>query len=95
MTQNLNELKPADVLNITTGFPESNLINSENDYIPCLLVTAVVDSHFVTDDTLKAFAPVVNGLIGNQNILFEKISSCPGYKHALKDANLRENIMFT
>jgi hypothetical protein len=88
-------LKPADVLNITTGFPASILINSEYDNIPCLLVTSVVDSHFVTDDTLKAFAPVVNGLIGNQNIQFEKISSCPGYKHALKDANLRENIMFT
>ena len=34
-------------------------------------------------------------LVNNQNIQFEKISSCPGYKHALKDANVRENVMFT
>ena len=83
------------MLNIISGFPASILIHSEFDNIPCLIVTAVVDSHFVTDDTLKAFAPVVNGLVCNQNIQFEKISSYPGYKHALKDANVRENIMFT
>jgi hypothetical protein len=90
-----NDLKPAHVLNLVAGFTASVMIHAEYFSLPCLLVTAVLDSHFVTDDTLKAFESVTKDLLGLTNIKFDSLTSLPGFKFALKQANTRENTIFT
>ena len=62
------DVKPGEVLNIIAGFPASVLIHAEFESIPCLQISAVVDSHFVTDEMLRTFAPVVTEILQNQSI---------------------------
>ena len=90
-----DEVQPAGVLNIVAGFPASILMHAEFNGIPALLITAIIDSHFVTPETLKAFKLVAYELLGMRNFKFDEITNLPGFKAALKEANVRENSIFT
>jgi hypothetical protein len=89
------DLKPAGVLNIIAGFPAAILIHSEYNGIPCLMINAIVDSHFVSTETIKAFQVVVKDILDFKNFSFDDLQTKPGYKSAVSDANVRENTIFT
>lgn len=90
-----SEIKPAGVLNIVSGFPAAVLIHAEFKGLACLMLSAISDSHYVTDDTLKSFEAVAKEILGFEKVKFDKISSMPGFKTALKEANTRDNTIFT
>ena len=39
--------------------------------LPAACITAIVDSHFVTSETLQAFTPVVSELLGATDVNME------------------------
>ena len=55
MTKHKQEIKPAGVLNIVAGFAAAILMHAELNGLPCLMLSVISDSHFVTDESLKAF----------------------------------------
>lgn len=59
----LKKHSPAGVLNILGGFPASLLLNAEMTGISAAAVHAIVDSHYVTAETLQAFAPVITEVL--------------------------------
>lgn len=88
-------VSPAGVLNIITGFAAAVLIHCEYNGIPCLLLTAVIDSHYVTEETIGAFEVVARELLGKSDFQKDKISHMTGFKGAIKEANTKEYMMFT
>ena len=40
------------------------MIEAEMRGIPAVLFLAVIDSHYVTSETLQVYTPIVNGLLG-------------------------------
>ena len=58
-------MKASEVLNIVAGFPASVLTHAEMEGLPCLLLTAIIDSHFVTEETLRAFSTVAKEILDN------------------------------
>jgi hypothetical protein len=95
MVKHQPEINPAGVLNIVAGFPAAILIHAEFNGLPCLMLSAISDSHYVTDETLKSFEVVAKEILGFEKVNFDKISSMPGFKTALKEANVRDNSIFT
>ena len=95
MNKHSKDFKPAGTLNIVSGFPASVLMHAEYNGLPCLMISVISDSHYVTEDTLKAFEAVTRELLGFDKLNFDKLSSLPGFKTALKDVNTRDNTIFT
>ena len=89
------EIQPAGVLNIIAGFSAAVMIHAEFNGIPALIITAIIDSHFVTPETLKAFKVVASELLDMKTFKFDEIANLPGFKAALKEVNQRENSIFT
>lgn len=54
------KLQPSGVLNLIGGFTAAILIFAEMNGIAAAEFVLVVDSHYVTSDTLQAYAPVVH-----------------------------------
>lgn len=67
MSSHKSEIKPSAVLNIVTGLPAAVMIQAEIRNIPALQISAILDSHYVTPETLMAFEPVTRDLLGFQN----------------------------
>lgn len=78
-----------------TGFPAALMIQAEYQGIPCLIITSISDSHYVSEESMAAFKPVVREVLEMPNFDFTKLHSLPGFKGALKEANVRENSIFT
>ena len=95
MAKHQSEFKPAGVLNIVSGYPAAVLIHAEFNGMPCLMLSAISDSHYVTDETLTSFETVAQEILGFEKVKFDQISSMPGFKTALKEANARDNTIFT
>ncbi len=55
----LSKHKPAGVLNILGGFEAALLVHAELYGISAAAIHAIVDSHYVSAETLQAFAPVL------------------------------------
>lgn len=53
------KVQPAGVLNLIGGLNAAVLIHAELNGIPAAQFVTVVDSHYVTSETLQAFTPVV------------------------------------
>jgi hypothetical protein len=83
------------VLNIVAGLPAAILIQAEMHGIPTLQVIAVIDSHYVTAETLLAFQPIVEDLLEIKTFKAESIQISPGFKQALQEANARDSSIFT
>jgi hypothetical protein len=71
MSQHANDVKPAGVLNIVVGFPAAVLVHAEINGMPCLMISAILDSHYVTDETLKSFETVSKELLGFDKVRFD------------------------
>jgi hypothetical protein len=63
LTNFLSKYQPAGVLNIFSGLGAGLLIHAEMNGVPALCLTGIVDSHYVTAETLQGYAPIINGLL--------------------------------
>jgi len=55
--------QPAGVLNLIGGFDAAVLMYAEMNGISAAEFVSIVDSHYVTSETLQAFSPVVHELL--------------------------------
>jgi len=90
----LDKHQPAGVLNILGGFAAALLVNAEINGLSAAAIHSIVDSHYVTAETLQSFASVVTEVlqIGNSNI--EQVSRLSAFKTVLKEANTRSNNIY-
>jgi len=56
--------KPAGVLNLMGGFSAALLVNAEINGLSAAAIHAIVDSHYITAETLTAFGPFVRDVLG-------------------------------
>jgi hypothetical protein len=71
------------------------LIHAELNGIPAAEFVTVLDSHYVTSETLQGFAPVVNEVLELQNyVKLQEIHKYPAFKETLKEVNNRGNNIF-
>jgi len=56
----LKAYQPSGVLNILGGFGAACLMHAEMNGLSAACFVSIIDSHFVSVETMKAFAPVVN-----------------------------------
>ena len=63
LTGFLKKHKAAGVLNILGGFAAALLVHAELFGHSAVAVHSIVDSHYVTAETLQSFAPVVTELL--------------------------------
>jgi hypothetical protein len=63
LTYFLAKYQPAGVLNIITGYGAGIIVQAEIAGLPAVYLTAILDSHFVSSETLQGFAPILNGLL--------------------------------
>ena len=73
-------IKPASVMNSTTGFAAAILIQAEFREIPALLITCITETHDVDEDSLLPFESVATHLLGFNNVNFKSLHNRPGYK---------------
>ena len=59
----LSKHKPAGVLNILGGFEAALLVHAELNGLSAAAIHAIVDSHYVSAETLQAFAPVLTEVL--------------------------------
>lgn len=60
--------QPAGVLNLIGGFQAAILIYAELNGIPAAVFTAIVDSHYVSTETLQSFTPIIHDLLDLHDI---------------------------
>lgn len=82
------------MLNIIGGFSAAVLVHSELNGIPAAEFVSIVDSHYVTSETLQAFTPVVHEVLGLDKINMADVHRLPNFKEALKEANNRDNNIY-
>lgn len=87
LTNFTSKLQPAGVLNLIGGFPAAVMIYAELNGIPAAKFVSIVDSHYVTSETLQAFAPLVHEVLGVEAANLNEVHRMPGFKEALKEAN--------
>ena len=76
------------------GFGASILVHCEMEGIPAACLTIIVDSHYVTSETLQAFAPIFNELLDLKSISFEDMTKYKTFKEVLKEENSRDHNIF-
>lgn len=87
--------QPAGVLNLIGGFNASVLIFAELNGIPAAVITSIVDSHYVSAETLQSFTPIVNEVLElGAHINMERIATLPNFKAVVREANTRDNNIF-
>lgn len=91
----LPRYKPAGVLNLIGGLQAGILIHAEINGLPAAEFVIVLDSHYVTSETLQGFSPIVNEVLElNNKVKLDQIHKFPAFKDVLKEANNRGNNIF-
>lgn len=85
---------PAGPLNIIGGLSAAMLCESELRGIPAVCLKVIVDSHYVTRETLIGMEKIATELLQVNDIPFDKIQTMIGFKTALKEANTRQHNIF-
>lgn len=57
-------------------------------------LTTILDAHYVTSETLQAYAPVFNELLQIPTIDFSDMMKFKKFKEVLKEANSRDNNIY-
>jgi hypothetical protein len=70
------------------------LIYAELNGVSAVSLTGVVDSHYVTSETLQIFTPVINDLLEMKSINMADIQKFPAFKDTLKEENSRGHNIF-
>ena len=58
-------------MNIVSGYPAAVLIHAVFNGMPCLMLSAISDSHYVTDETLTSFETVAKEILGFEKVKFD------------------------
>ena len=82
------------MLNIITGYGAGILVHAEMNGISAVYITAILDSHFVSSETLQGFAPVINDLLQVTNVNFADVTRFKKFKEVLKDVNSRDHNIY-
>ena len=82
------------MLNILGGFAAALLVHSEVSGISAVCVHSVVDSHYVSSETLQSFSPVIIDVLGISDFKIEQVARLPAFKTVLKEVNNRGNNIF-
>jgi len=90
----LGKHKPAGVLNIMGGFEAALLVHAEMFGISAAAIHAIVDSHYVSAETLQAFAPVLTEVLQVTDSNIEQVGRLSSFKTVLKEANNRSNNIY-
>ena len=90
----LSKHQPAGVLNILGGFAAALLVHAELSGQSAVAIHAIVDSHYVTAETLQAFSTVVTDLLQISGSGVDQVARLPAFKKVLKEANTRSNNIF-
>ena len=85
---------PSGVLNIKGGLGGAFLVEAEIKGYSAAVLTAIVDSHYVTSETLQAYGPIVNELLQVQNADLKTIAKFAMFKDVLKEENNRSHNIF-
>ncbi len=70
------------------------LIHAEMNNLSAACVTTIVDSHFVTSETLQAYTPLVTDILGITDVNMAEIYKHPAFKKVLTEHNSRDNTIF-
>lgn len=65
---------PAGVLNLLGGFTASLLVHAELYGLSAAAFSVVVDSHYVSAETLQGFAPIVYEVLNLRDVQMENIA---------------------
>ena len=90
----LKKHSPAGVLSILGGFSAALLVHAELYGLSAVAVHSVVDSHYVSSETLESFGPVVTEVLQIADSKIEQISRLPSFKSVLREANNRNHNIF-
>jgi len=90
----LSNHQPAGVLNFLGGFTASLLIYAEINGLSAACVNAIIDAHYISAETLQAFAPVINDVLQLADAKIDQISRYPAFKTVLREANTRSNNIY-
>ena len=90
----LNKHQPAGVLNFLGGFTAALLIFAEINGVSAACINSIIDAHYISAETLQAFAPIVNDVLQIPDANLDQISRYPAFKAVLKEANTRGNNIF-
>ena len=70
------------------------MVEAELRGIPAAIFTSIVDSHYVTAETLQQYAPIVNYLLELKSIDLKKVHNFKSFKKVLKEENNRGHNIF-
>lgn len=76
------------------GLTAGVLIHAEMNGLSAAHFVAVVDSHYVTSETLQAFSPVVEQVLGISHVKMSEIHKAAGFKEVLKEVNNRSHNIY-
>jgi len=82
------------VLNIVGGFGGALLVESEIRGFSAINLTAIVDSHYVTSETMQGYGDVLTQLLDIKNIDLGQIHTFKKFKEVLKEENNRGNNIY-
>ncbi len=85
--------EPAGSLNIKSGFASAVMVEAEAKGFIAFYLLSIIDSHFVTSETLQVFTDIVNGFLG-MNLLMRGIDHSPGFKEVLTKYNARSHNIY-
>ena len=69
-------------------------MHAEMNGVPAACFTAIVDSHYVTSETMAAYAPVFQQVLGINDIDFGNLTKYKAFKDVLKEENSRGHNIF-
>ena len=83
-----------NAFNGSGGLNAGFLVECEMNGCSAIIVKAIVDQHFITTETLQAFAPVVSDILGIKDKDLSKIVGFKQFKPVLKELNAKKNGIF-
>lgn len=83
--------KPAGVLNLLGGFTAALLVHAEINGYSAVAINSILDSHYVTAETLGSFGTILKEVLG---VPYTGVTRLPKFKEVLKDANQRGHNIF-
>ena len=94
LAANAKQISADNQFNATSGLTAALLMEAEMTGKSAITFKAIFDEHFITLETLRAFQPVVNDLVGLK-VDFSNIQKMKEFRSVLKDSNAKKNGIFS
>ena len=86
--------KPAHFIAPSGGLGAGAIVHAEMNGIPAYIATLITESHYVSSESMSAYAPVL-AQVGVPGTDVAKIDQKPRFRELLKEANQRGNAIFS